>query len=250
MKLILGYGLLGSEIHKQTEWNYISRKKDGIDFADINTYESYLKKLGSGVSQVINCIAQTNTVNESDQDVRKCWEVNYKGVMNLTDFCNDNNIKLIHISTDYVYANSDKLANEARDIPIHYDNFYTYTKLLADSYIQARSKNHLIMRSSFKPKPFPFEYGWIDLIGNFDYVDVIAKLMIELIEYDAQGTFNVGTEVKTLYELAKRTNKKVKPSFKEKQHIKSNDVSMSITKMENFLKIERGKRTNEFRFNS
>jgi len=242
MKIILGDGLLGSEIQKQTGWSYISRKKDGIDFADISSYKHYLIMKPLGVTEVINCIAQTNTVNESDEDITNDWNVNYKGVMNLTDFCNDYKIKLIHISTDYVYANSDKLASEARDIPIHYDNFYTYTKLLADSYIQARCKKRLILRSSFKPNPFPYDYAWIDLIGNFDYVDVIAKLMIELIEYDAEGIYNVGTEVKTLFDLAKRTKTNVKPIFKPEKFIDSNDISMSIHKMKNFLTHERYKR--------
>ena len=31
MKLIIGDGLLGNELIKQTSWQYISRKKDGID---------------------------------------------------------------------------------------------------------------------------------------------------------------------------------------------------------------------------
>ena len=42
--LILGDGLLGSEIRKQTNWDYISRKKDGIDFCDIKTYKEFLKE--------------------------------------------------------------------------------------------------------------------------------------------------------------------------------------------------------------
>ena len=239
MKLILGDGLLGNEIQKQTGWSYISRKINGLDFTDISSYKHYLTKLG--VSEVINCIAQTNTTNESDEDVRNDWNVNYKGVMDLTDFCNENSIKLIHISTDYVYAKTERLAAEF-SIPVHYENSYTYTKLLADNYIHARSKNYLIMRSSFKPNPFPYDYAWIDFIGNFDYIDVISKLMIELIEYDAKGTFNVGTEVKTMYGLAKRTNKKVKPSYKEAKYIDSNDISMSIHKMKNFLTYERHKR--------
>lgn len=250
MKLILGNGLLGSEFHKQTGWSYICRKEHGIDFADIETYKSYLRPgLHNRVDTVINCIAQTNTVNESDEDIVNDWEINYKGVMNLVDTCNKYNIKVVHISTDYVYAKSGRLARE-RDVPIHYDNVYTLTKLLADSYIQARCKNCLILRSSFKPNPFPYDYAWIDLIGNFDYIDVISKLMLELIEYDAQGVFNVGTEVKTLFDLAKRTKKNVKPLFKPEKFIDSNDISMNVNKMENFLKIKRGKRTNEFRFNS
>ena len=36
--LVLGDGLLGSEIVKQTEWDYISRKKDGFDITDMETY--------------------------------------------------------------------------------------------------------------------------------------------------------------------------------------------------------------------
>ena len=34
-RLILGDGLLGSEIVKQTGWDYASRKKDGIDFTSV-----------------------------------------------------------------------------------------------------------------------------------------------------------------------------------------------------------------------
>jgi dTDP-4-dehydrorhamnose reductase len=32
--LVLGDGKLGSEIINQTNWNYISRKKDGFDFTN------------------------------------------------------------------------------------------------------------------------------------------------------------------------------------------------------------------------
>jgi len=242
MKLILGDGLLGNEIHRQTGWAYISRKQNGIDFANIKSYESYLNSgFTNRVIEVINCIAQTNTINESDEDIRNNWEINYKGVMDLTDLCSKRDIKLTHISTDYVYAKSKRFARE-HEVPVHYDSVYTYTKLLADSYIQARSKNYLILRSSFKSNPFPYDYGWIDFIGNFDYVDVIAKLIIELIEYDARGLFNVGTEIKTMYDLAKRTNKKVKPTYKETKYIDSNDISMCLIKMENFLQTERFKR--------
>ena len=44
-KLILGDGLLGSEIYRQSDWDYISRKKDKIDFREPNSYKNYLKEL-------------------------------------------------------------------------------------------------------------------------------------------------------------------------------------------------------------
>ena len=35
--LVLGDGLLGSEIVRQTNWDCISRKKDGFDINDISS---------------------------------------------------------------------------------------------------------------------------------------------------------------------------------------------------------------------
>ena len=42
---ILGDGLLGSEIHSQTGWDLISRKKDGLDITDKSTFHSTLSEL-------------------------------------------------------------------------------------------------------------------------------------------------------------------------------------------------------------
>jgi dTDP-4-dehydrorhamnose reductase len=105
----------------------------------------------------------------------------------------------------------------------------------------------LILRSSFKPNPFPHDSAWIDLIGNFDYVDVIADLMIRLIKSQATGIYNVGTELKSIYDLAKRTNPSVKPILKGEGFIDSNDISMNVSKMNVFLK-EKGQ--NEIRTDS
>ena len=106
--LILGDGLLGTELIKQTGWDLISRKKDGFDISDISTYNILLSiKFGAvqycKYDTIVNCIANTDTYS----DVRDShWNVNYKGTSDLIDFCNKWNIKLIHISTDHVYANS------------------------------------------------------------------------------------------------------------------------------------------------
>ena len=62
-KLILGDGLLGTELKKQTGWDYISRKKDGIDFTDFLSYRELIKDY----DEIVNCIAYTNTY-DSDKD--------------------------------------------------------------------------------------------------------------------------------------------------------------------------------------
>ena len=85
--LILGYGLLGREIFKQTGWDFISREKDNFDFLDLSSY----KKLISDYDTIINCIAYCNTYDKSRENH---WNVNYKAVVQLVDHLSRKNKNL------------------------------------------------------------------------------------------------------------------------------------------------------------
>jgi len=226
-KLILGDGLLGSELVKQTGWDYISRKKNGIDFTDYSTYEYFLESY----NEIINCIAYTETYSENKD---RHWKVNYAGVADLVHLCNFHNKKLVHISSDYLYTHSKENASE-EDVPVHCRNWYGYTKLLADSHIQLKSKNFLLLRGTHKNEPFTHDEAWVNQKGNFDYISVIGKLYIKLIEADANGIYNVGTEVKTMYDLAKQTKFDVKKGLCRGFVVDNNDITMNIDKMNKIL---------------
>ena len=180
--LILGDGLLGSEILNQTEWDCVSRKQHGFDITDESTYH-LLTKVEFGSIQhcpydvILNCIANTDTYSDNKDSH---WNANYKGVSHLINFCNKWKVKLVHISTDYVYSNSDTEATE-NTVPVHCNNWYGYTKLLGDGLVQLNSENYLLCRCTHKPKPFPYDGAWIDQVGNFDYVSNISKLIISMV---------------------------------------------------------------------
>lgn len=233
--LILGDGLLGKEIHNQTGWGIISRKENGFDITQPDKFIQYFIDTFDGLAAIkkydilINCIANTNTYSTSKEEH---WNVNYKGVADLVDFCNKWDIKLIHISTDYVYTNSINEASED-DIPIHGNNWYSYTKLLADAYIELKSNNYLICRGTHKPKPFPYNKAWIDQIGNFDYIDIMANLIIQLVKNNSTGLFNIGTKLKTIFELASQTTL-VEAAFRTLET--PGNTSIDISKLQNFLK--------------
>ena len=53
--LVLGDGLLGRELVKQTNWDYVSRSKDGFDIEHIDEF------ILSNYDIIINCIAHTDT---------------------------------------------------------------------------------------------------------------------------------------------------------------------------------------------
>ena len=227
--LILGDGILGSEIAQQTGWDYISRKKDNFDIIDKSTYYK-LTKVKFGVIQycdydvIINTIAYTNSYSD---DKKIHYNVNYKGVANLVEFCNKWNKKLIHISTEFVYANNSYFPSE-EDIPQPDLTWYAYTKLLADEYIKMFCKNYLICRELHKSNPFPYSQVW-DVKTSGDTVDKVSTLIIKLIEKKATGIYNVGTGGKCLKDLAPRSDLISPPSYVPK------DTRMNLNKLNKFL---------------
>jgi dTDP-4-dehydrorhamnose reductase len=232
---VLGDGILGSEFVKQTGWDCYSRKKDGFDITNQLSYNMLIdwsddKYAGSAkYDTIINCIANTDTYSK---DQEKHWQVNYQAVANLVDFCNVWNIKLVHISTDHIYANSKNQASES-DVPVHMETWYGYTKLLGDAHVQLKSKNYLIIRESHKPYPFPYKVAWWDQHTNGDYVNVIVGLIAELINKEVVGIYNVGTEEKTWYEYTKE-------EFKTLPGVRLSDapynITMNLTKLKDELK--------------
>lgn len=221
--VILGNGLLGSELGRQSNFCIISRKIHRIDITKPQSYEWVIREY----DQIINCIGYTDTWSKRKEP---SWSVNYVGVMDLVDLCNKYEKKLVQISTDYIYANSDPLVTE-EDIPVHFNNWYTYSKLLADGYVQARCKDYLLIRTSFKPRPYPWDGAWVGLIGNFDYVDTISSLILGLIKESATGIYNVGTKKKTMFDLALET-KNVAPQPK---YGEPHDITMNLTKLHDKL---------------
>jgi len=228
--LILGDGLLGKEVIKQSGWDYNSPQKDGFDVTKdfgelaygIDNYEPDV---------IVNCIGYTDTYNK---ERKNHWKVNYEFVVNLVDFCDSRSIKLVHMSTDYVYANSQGGCAE-NDVPVHQQTWYSYTKLISDAYVQL-SNDYLLIRGSFKPKPFPYEKAFYNVWGNFDYVDVIAGQIIDLINEDRSGIWNIGTTFKSIHQLARQT----KPNIDKALGSKLPSIEMDLTKFNTRNKSNKG----------
>jgi len=225
--LVLGDGLLGSEIVKQTGWNFISRKKDNIDFCNLDSYYEYLYDYDT----IFNAIGYTKTYSD-EKDVH--INTNFKAVIDLVNYCNQTDKKICQISTDYIYANSKENASE-NDPPANCANWYAYSKMLGDGYVHTMAKKYLLARTSFRPTPFPYPEISIQW-GNFDYVSAISSIIIRLINKDACGIFNVGKIVSwNNYEMALETRKDVRIRKNKVFNSIPDDITMDTTKMEKFL---------------
>ena len=78
--------------------------------------------------------------------------------------------------------------------------------------------------------------AYVNQIGNFDYVNNISQIIVKLIENDAQGVYNVGTEMKSMYIMAVKTKEDVRPVNRKIHDTMPSDVSMNIDKLNIFLK--------------
>lgn len=228
MNVVLGDGLLGSAVIGQSAWTFLSRRSCGFD---INKPETWKSSIPRGTSTIINLIANTNTYSVNMSEM---FETNYRGVIKLVDYCNENDIKLVHFSTDYVYEKSKSNAKETdQAIPT---TSYATSKLLADEYIMKHSNNYLILRGAQKVDPFPYESAFTNLYGNFDYPDVIAEIVIEMVSSGAIGLYNIGTPKKSMFDLAQETKPEVLPAEAPSHFPK--DVTMDLTKMNKWLERE------------
>ena len=213
--LILGDGLLGSEIIKQTDWDYVSRKKDNVDLDEILSIVASNDK-----SIIVNCIANTDTYSN---DKQSHMDVNFKFVVDLVQICNQFDKKYIHISTDYVYSNSIVSATED-DVPVHNPTWYSYSKILADGYVENFSQNHTTFRVTHKPRPFPYEKAW----------DNQARRIISLILRNVNGIYNIGVDnPRSVFTMAVETNKDV--NGVGAPHEVPKNLIMSVSKIKELL---------------
>ena len=193
-----------------------------LDGFDILKPESYARMLKYDV--IVNCVGFTKGHMLKDENIN----LNYRAVIGLVAWCNKHKKKYVHISTDIVYAGTQCNALET-DVPVHAANWYAYSKLLADGYVQAVCNDYLLIRTAFKPRPFPYKKVFLKF-GNFDYVDVIAELIIDLMGKNACGVYNVGTKTKSMWEHARETV----PDIETADSIPV-DVTMNLEKMKGLL---------------
>ncbi len=95
----------------------------------------------------INCAAYTN-VEQAEKTPEIAYSVNAEGVKNLAMACKVNGVKLIHISTDYVFDGEKKEGYYPEDIP-NPINEYGKSKLKGEQYIQEILNEYMIIRTSW-----------------------------------------------------------------------------------------------------
>jgi len=160
-------GQLGRSIRKIVEnthqkHEYVFTGRAELDFSNIKSISNYFQS--HQFDLVINCAAYT-AVDKAEEEKELTSLINHEALKKISEVLIQNNTKLIHISTDYVFDGNSKKPYKEDDIP-NPINFYGKTKLEGEKVVQKiMPKNAIIIRA-----------GWIfsEFGGNF--LDTILKL--------------------------------------------------------------------------
>ena len=77
------------------------------------------------------------------------------------------------------------------------------------------------------------EYSFLQIRSKS--VGEIAKINVDLINGNAQGIYNVGTDLKTMYDLAKKTKVDVIAVNEKFHETMPNDITMDLGKLDDFF---------------
>lgn len=186
-------GRLGSELVKLRD--YLSPTHSEFDITDARQVDTYLNTHKPNL--IVHSAGYVKSLEpETDTfEAMECYKLNVKAVRTLAQYAT---CPIVLISTEGV---------------IEPYNMYTLTKFIAEKIVEKHP--HLIIRTNFWPRPFPFSKAADDLYTIGDYIDIIAKKIEEYIKLylknDLPSIVYAGTGVKTVYDIAVQTVPDIEP---------------------------------------
>ena len=226
-------GQVGSEIKELSSnynYNFFFTTRDDIDITSKDSIKEFCQT--NSINVIINCAAYT-AVDKAQSDIENADLVNRKAVKKLSIVAKELDIKLIHISTDYVFdgKNFKPYVEEFQTNP---QSVYGKTKLDGENEIRdINPLNSIIIRTSWvysyygnnfvktmlrlgKEKE---ELGVIfDQVGTPTYAKHLAKTILDIIpqiENSKVEIYNYSNEgVLSWYDFAKEIMKMAKLNCK------------------------------------
>ena len=226
--LIGNKGMLGNDVEKllkERGLTYWASDKE-VDIGDYKALEKFGKD--KKIKWIINCSGYTK-VDKAEEEIDKVFRINKDGVRNIALFSAKSQIKLIHISTDYVFDGLQKApfvySEDDETNPI---NIYGKSKLAGEEEIKKILEKYFIIRTAwlYGLKGNNFVYTMLRLFKERDAVKVVedqwgsptytvdlAKVILKIIEDNSinYGIYHFTNEgVTNWYEFARTIYKKDK----------------------------------------
>lgn len=214
------YGQLGSEIKQLTKeysaWNFLFTDLDSLDIASETAVHQYFSD--NKVDVVVNCAAYT-AVDKAESDVETAQKANAVAPGILAKYSKKWGAKMIHISTDYVFAGNASQPYKETD-KVDPQGVYGQTKLEGEKNVKTENPDSVIIRTSWLYSSFGNNFvktmlrvgkerGELnvvfDQVGTPTYAGDLAGAILKIIEGDdfVPGVYHFSNEgVTSWYDFA------------------------------------------------
>tara|TARA_Y100001970_G_scaffold10872_1_gene12747 strand:- start:7927 stop:8586 length:660 start_codon:yes stop_codon:yes gene_type:complete len=205
MKIVFtgGSGRFGKIFKEKTKLkNVLYPKRYQLDITNLKSIQKYLKKHKPKV--LVHAAGLSRPMELHEKNIGKSIKTNIIGTCNVVIACSELKIKIVYLSTCYVYPGVK--GNYKEDYPLLPYNNYAWSKLGGESALNMYN-NSLVIRLCMTEKPFIHKYAFKDMITNFMFHEDFVKIFPKLIH--KKGILNVGGKTLSPYKFAKKYNKKV-----------------------------------------
>ncbi|MFP4466121.1 MAG: dTDP-4-dehydrorhamnose reductase [Candidatus Goldiibacteriota bacterium] len=198
MKIIMfgGTGLLGGDLMRACAGRHEIKALGSAD-ADIRDPEAVTAIVRKNrPDAVINCAAVTN-VDDCEKKPDTAFAVNAVGPKNIAITCRDYKVKMIHISTDYVFDGKKGSAYTEFDAPAPV-NIYGRSKLAGEMFVKDILNDYLIIRTA-----------WLFGAGRNHFVDYVVNgiktqdeiIAVEDMVSSPTYSFDLAMQIESMLEL-------------------------------------------------
>lgn len=242
-----------------TSLNFVFKDSKQLDITNQGAVKNIFNT--SRFDYCINCAAYT-AVDKAEAEKEKAFLVNAEAVKYLAESCKENNVKLIHISTDFVFDGKKETPYTEESIP-NPINVYGASKLKGEQYIQNHIERYFIIRTSWVYSEYGHNFVKTmlrltqernqisvvnDQIGSPTYAGDLANVILEIIGSDLvdYGVYHYSNEGEiSWYDFAQaifeEKNVELVPISTEEYPTPAKRPSYSVmdkTKIKQSLKIE------------
>ena len=227
-----GTGRFGSLIKKyRIKHRLFFPTKKELDILNERKIEKYLNKINPDI--LIHLAGLSRPMKIHQNNISKSIQLNIVGTANITKCCYKRNIKLIYFSTNYVYPGT--VGNYKENNPLLPVNNYAWSKLGGEASVQLY-KNSLILRVCMTEKPFVHDKAFVNVKTNFIYHENVVPILFKLL--NKKGVINLGGKGQSIYQFAKKDNKKIKKIYLQRNNKigMPMDSSMNLNKLNKILK--------------
>ena len=217
-------------IEKNKDHEIFAPDRYDMDITNINSVKSNISKFKPDI--FLHAAALTRPmVNHVDRP-HISIKTNIIGTGNVCLACMESNLKLVYISTDYVYPGTK--GDYREDDPLLPVNEYAWSKLGGECAVRLY-KNSLIIRTCMTEKPFVHTHALVDCKKSMIYIDDAAEICLKIL--NQTGIINLGGSPTSPYEFVKKDNEDIgKIYMKDISDVDmAEDSTMNIDKLKKAL---------------